>query len=148
MTRMADAGAPRPLELSRYCVPFTPFGGRLEEASVCIVSTAAVRARDDRPFDTEGDTTWRVISGEADAKDLAYDDSHYDHACVDRDLNCVFPIDRLRELAAEGRIGGLTARHFSLGYSQALRELREKTIPALVREVDRERPGAVLLTGG
>ncbi len=145
---MADAADPRPLELSRYCVPFTPFRGKLEDLSVCLVSTAAVRPKDAKPFDTEGDTSWRVISGEADAKDLAYDDSHYDHACVDRDMNCVFPIDRLRELAAERRIGGLTARHFSLGYSQALRELREKTIPALVREVDRERPGAVLLTGG
>jgi hypothetical protein len=145
---MADAGAPRPLELSRYCVPFTPFGGKLEDLSICLVSTAAVRTKDDRPFDTEGDTSWRAIPGETDAKDLRYDDAHYDHACVDRDLNCVFPIDRLRELAAEHRVGGLTARHFSLGYSQALRELREKTIPGLVREVDRERPGAVLLTGG
>src|SRR5512136_1570071 len=145
---MAQAGDPRPLELSRYCVPFTPFQGKLEDLSVCLVSTAAVRTKDDAPFDTEGDATWRVIPGEAGAKDLRYDDTHYDHACVDRDMNCVFPIDRLRELAAERRIGGLTARHFSLGYSQALRELRETTIPALVHEVDRERPGAVLLTGG
>jgi hypothetical protein len=145
---MAQAGDPRPLELSRYCVPFTPFQGRLEDAPVCIVSTAAVRTKDDAPFQTEGDVTWRVIPAESEAKDLRYDDTHYDHACVDRDMNCVFPIDRVRELAAEGRVGGLTARHFSLGYSQALRELREKTIPALVREIDRERPGAVLLTGG
>jgi hypothetical protein len=142
------AGEAKPLELSRYCVPFTPFQGRLEDASVCLVSTAAIRTNDDPPFNTEGDTTWRAIPAEAEATDLRYDDAHYDHACVDRDLNCVFPIDRLRELAREGRIGGLTARHFSMGYSQALRELREKTIPALVREIDRERPGAVLLTGG
>ena len=145
---MASSSEQRPLELSRYCVPFTPFRGKLEEVSVCIVSTAGVRTRDDVPFDTEGDITWRAIPGDAEAKDLRYDDAHYDHACVDRDLNCVFPIDRVRELAAERRVGGLTARHFSLGYGQALRELREKTIPALVREVDRERPGAVLLTGG
>jgi hypothetical protein len=145
---MAQAGEAKPLELSRYCVPFTPFQGRLEDASVCLVTTAAVRMKDDAPFQTEGDTTWRVIPGEAEAKDLRYDDTHYDHACVDRDMNCVFPIDRVRELAREGRVGGLTARHFSLGYSQALREIREKTIPALVREIDRERPGAVLLTGG
>ncbi len=145
---MADASAPRPLELSRYCVPFTPFTGELAEASICLVSTAAVRHRDDRPFDTDGDVTWREISGDAAAKDLRYDDTHYDHACVDADLNCVFPIDRVRELAAERRVGGLTARHFSLGFSQAMRELRERTIPALVREIDRERPGVVLLTGG
>ena len=141
-------GEARPLELSRYCVPFTPFPGRLEDASICLVTTAGVRTKDDSPFRTDGDTTWRVIPAEAEARDLRYDDSHYDHACVDRDLNCVFPIDRLRELAREGRVASLTARHFSLGYSQALRELRERTIPALVREIDRERPGAVLLTGG
>ena len=145
---MAQPGETRPLELSRYCVPFTPFQGRLEEASICLVSTAAVRGKDDAPFDTEGDTSWRAIPAETEARDLRYDDTHYDHACVDRDMNCVFPIDRVRELAREGKVGGLTARHFSLGYSQALRELREKTIPAFVREVDRERPGAVLLTGG
>ncbi len=145
---MAQPVEAKALELSRYCVPFTPFKDRLEDAVVCLVTTAAVRHRDDRPFVTDGDTSWRVISGEAEGQDLRYDDPHYDHACVDRDMNCVFPIDRLRELAKEGRIRGLTARHFSLGYSQALRELREKTIPALVREVDRERPGAVLLTGG
>ena len=145
---MAQGSEAKPLELSRYCVPFTPFQGKVEDAAICIVSTAAVRHKDDTPFVTDGDTTWRVISSDADAKDLRYDDTHYDHACVDRDMNCVFPLDRVRELAAERRVGGLTLRHFSLGFSQALRDLREKTIPALVREIDRERPGAVLLTGG
>src|SRR5512146_3247619 len=145
---MAAPAETKPLELSRYCVPFTPFQGRPEDASICLVSTAGVRTKDDAPFQLDGDTTWRVIPAEVEAKDLRYDDSHYDHACVDRDMNCIFPIDRVRELAVEGRVGGLTARHFSLGYSQAFRELRERTIPALVREIDRERPGAVLLTGG
>jgi D-proline reductase (dithiol) PrdB len=143
-----DAPQVRPLELSRYCVPFTPFRGRIEEAVVCLVTTAGVRHKDDRPFQLEGDTTYRVISGDAGASDLRYDDSHYDHGCVDADLNCVFPIDRLRALAAERRIGGLTERHFSMGFSQALRELRERTIPELAREVDKTRPDAVILTGG
>ena len=145
---MAGPGDAKPLELSRYCVPFTPFEGRVEEARICLVSTAGVRHKDDRPFDVEGDTSWRVIPGASPGTDLRYDDAHYDHGCVDADIGCVFPLDRLRELAAEGRIGGTTDRHFSLGFSQALRELRERTIPALVCEVDRERPGAVLLTGG
>jgi hypothetical protein len=138
----------KPLELSRYCVPYTPFRGRLEEATVCIVSTASVRAKSDEPFRTEGDSTWRVIGGELAGSDLTYDDTHYDHACADVDINCIFPLDRLRELALEKRLGGVTERHFSLGFSQALRDLRERTIPGLVREVDRTRPDAVLLTGG
>ena len=129
-------------------MPYTPFRGRLEDAIVCLVSTAGVRRMDDRPFNTDGDTSWRVIGSDTTAQDLAYDDTHYDHACVDQDLNCVFPIDRLRELARDHRIGGLTERHFSLGFSQALRDMREKTIPALVREVDRTRPDLIILTGG
>lgn len=141
---MAEA----PLELSRYCIPYTPFPGRLEEATICLVSTASVREKSDRRFQVEGDTTFRVIDGSKACADLAYDDDHYDHACVDRDLNCVFPLDRLKELAREGRIGGSAEKHFSLGFSQALRELRQTTIPSLVREVDRLRPHAVLLTGG
>jgi D-proline reductase (dithiol) PrdB len=138
----------KPLELSRYCIPFTPFRKKLEESSVCLVTTAAVRRKDDKPFKVEGDTSFRTILSDATAADLAYDDDHYDHACVDKDLNCVFPIDRLTELAREGRIGGLAERHFSMGFSQALREMRETTIPAVVREVDRTRPDVVLLTGG
>ncbi len=144
----SEAPEAKPLELSRYCVPFTPYRGKIEEAMVCIVSTAGVREKKDRPFQVEGDSTYRVISGVATGGDLTYDDAHFDHACADRDINCIFPIDRMRELAAERRIGGLTERHFTLGFSQALRDLREKTIPQLAREVDRARPDVVLLTGG
>lgn len=145
---MPSTTEPKPLELSRYCVPFTPFKGKLEEAILCLVSTAGVRARTDRPFDTEGDTSIRTIGGGAVGADLTYDDSHYDHACADEDINCIFPLDRLRELGAERRIGGVTENHFSLGFSQALKELRETTVPQLARLVDKQRPDAVLLTGG
>ena len=137
-----------PLELSRYAIPYTPFGLRLEEATIALVSTAGVRQKDDRPFNVEGDPSYRLIAGSKKAAELTYGDAHYDHGCVDRDLNCVFPIDRLAELAREGRIGGVAEQHFSMGFSQALRELRSSTVPALAREVERVRPSAVLLTGG
>ena len=138
----------KPLELSRYCIPFTPFKKRLEESTICLVTTAGVRAKADAPFQLEGDNSFRAIDGALTAAELTYDDAHYDHGCIDQDLNCVFPIDRLLSLARERRIGALAERHFSLGFSQALRELRETTIPRLAREVDRVRPDAVLLTGG
>jgi D-proline reductase (dithiol) PrdB len=138
----------KPLEMSRYCVPFTPFRKKLEEATVCLVTTAAVRHMDDAPFLVEGDTSFRTILGSAQSADLRYDDAHYDHACVDQDINCVFPLERLRSLADEKRIGGLAEQHFSLGFSQALREMRDTTVPAVAREVERVRPDAVLLTGG
>lgn len=140
--------ADKPLELSRYCIPYTPFRGRLEESTICLVTTAAVRHRKDKPFNLEGDTSFRAIDGSSRCDELTYDDAHYDHACVDKDLNCVFPLDRLTELGHERRIRAPAERHFSLGFSQALRDMRETTIPAVVREIDKVRPDAVLLTGG
>ncbi len=136
------------LEMSRYCVPFTPFRGTLETSSICLVSTAAVHHESDPPFDPDGDLSFRVIPGAAPAAELRIADTHYDHGCVDQDVNCVFPIDRLVELTREQRIGGVTERHFSLGFTQALRQLRDETMPFLVEEVRRTRPDAVLLTGG
>ena len=136
------------LELSRYCVPFTPFKRRLEESLICLVSTAGVRARTDTPFNVEGDNSFKRIDSSQEAAQLTVDDSHYDHGCIDQDVNCVFPVDRLRSLARDGRIGGMTAEHFSMGFSQALRELRETTIPQIARAVSAARPDAVLLTGG
>ena len=136
------------LELSRYCVPFTPFKRRLEESLICLVSTAGVRARTDTPFNVEGDNSFKRIDSSQEAAQLAVDDSHYDHGCIDQDVNCVFPVDRLRSLARDGRIGGMTAEHFSMGFSQALRELRETTVPQIARAVSAARPDAVLLTGG
>jgi D-proline reductase (dithiol) PrdB len=136
------------IQLSRYCVPFTPFRGTLEEAQVMLVSTAGVHHKDDPPFETEGDTSFRVIAADARAADLRVADTHYDHGCIDHDLNCVFPVDRLYELAEERRLRAVAEKHFSLGFTQALRQLRDETIPKLVREVEIVRPDAVLLTGG
>lgn len=141
--------AERPvLEMSRYCVPFTPFRGTLETSSICLVSTAAVHHQSDPPFKVDGDLTYRVIPGTARASELRIADAHYNHGCVDQDVNCVFPIDRLVELTREQRIGGVTEKHFSLGFTQALRQLRDETLPHLVEDVRRTRPDAVLLTGG
>jgi hypothetical protein len=135
-------------ELSRHCIPWTPFRGELREAKVCLVSSAGVRLKSDPPFDTEGDTTFRTIPEGHSGADLTYDDAHYDHACADADLNCIFPVDRLRELAEEGKIRGVTKLHFSYGFSTKLRELKEDTFPKLVKEVESVHPDIVLLTGG
>lgn len=135
-------------ELSRHCIPWTPFTGKLEEALVCLVSSAGVRVREDPPFDTEGDTSYRVIPAESPSGDLTYDDTHYDHACADADINCIFPLERLRELGDEGRIAGVTDRHFSFGFTMKLKQMRDETFPELLKKVEAERPDVVVLTGG
>lgn len=142
---MPDATA---LGLSRLCIPFTPFRGRLDEASVCLVTTAGVRLRSQPAFHAEHELGHRVIPGTATSADLTVDDSHYDHACVDLDRNCVFPIDRLRALADAGKIGGLTERHFATAFTAQLRDFAALTAIRLAQEIALERPQAVVITGG
>jgi glycine/betaine/sarcosine/D-proline reductase family selenoprotein B len=139
--------AEEPIALSRLCVPFTPFRGRLEEAVVCLVTTAGVRPRGAEPF-AEDDLTHRVIPADLPASALAVDHARYPREGVEADGNCVFPIDRLRALAAEGRVGGLAGRHFATSYTLALREFAAGTAVRVAREVAAERPQAAVVTAG
>ena len=96
-------------QLSRKCVPFTPFDRELSRATIAIVTAAGVHRKDQSAFniaDELGDLTFRVIGSDAQADDLMVTHHHYDHTDADRDINVVFPIDALRALAAEGVIGG------------------------------------------
>jgi D-proline reductase (dithiol) PrdB len=136
-----------PLALSRLCVPFTPFLGRLEDAVVALVTTAGLRAPADPPFAAD-DGGYRVIAGTAPAASLVADHPRYDRACLDLDRNCLFPIDRLRELAAAGLVGGVTERHFAASFTPALRAFATGTAPRLARLVAAERPQAVVVTAG
>ncbi len=68
---------------------------------------------------------------------------------ADADINCVFPLDRLRELAAEGVIGGVADKHLGfMGYTQQLRDLYEHAAPEMAKVIERSRADAVLLTAG
>jgi D-proline reductase (dithiol) PrdB len=61
----------------------------------------------------------------------------------------VFPIDRLRELAAAGIIGGVGDKHLGfMGYTLQLPDLYERAAPEMAREIERSRADAVLLTAG
>jgi hypothetical protein len=137
------------IEISRYCIPWTPFRKKLEEAQVMLVSTAAVHHKDDPPFIVDGDLSFRAIDGATPAADLRIADAHYDHACVDVDINSVFPLDRLHELARdERRIAAVAEMHFSTGFTQDLRRFRDETVPAVMAEIVKQRPDCVLFTGG
>jgi len=139
--------------MSRKCVPFTPFERELSRATVALVTAGGVHRRDQEPFniaDELGDLTFRVIEGEVASSDLMVTHHHYDHTDADRDINVVFPIDALRELAAEGFIGEVAREHVGyMGYTMQLKQMYEQTAPAIAEEIDkRSRADVVVLTGG
>ena len=88
----------------------------LEKARLAIITTAGLHTRNDRPFQIDPNDFYRVIPGDAQANDLVM--SHlaasFDRSGYQRDWNVVFPLDRLREMVAEGIIGSLAAFHYSV----------------------------------
>ncbi|MGH7569463.1 MAG: glycine/sarcosine/betaine reductase selenoprotein B family protein [Gemmatimonadales bacterium] len=135
-------------------VPWSPAQVRLPEASVALVTSAGVHLNGDSPFDManpEGDATFRVIPGDAALRDLTITHDYYDHRAADRDLNCVFPLERLHELARAGRIGRVAPRHIgTMGHILGAEERRlvAETAPAIARLLVQDEVDYVLATPG
>lgn len=133
-------------------VPWTPFTKRFEECRVCLITTGGLHLRSDAPFnmaDADGDPTYRVIPAAARQADLTITHNYYDHQDADRDFNILLPLERMRELAAAGRIGGLAPAHYSfMGHIDGphVAALHERILPELLRRIAAEEPDFVFLT--
>ena len=93
----------------------------LAESTIAMITTAALHRRDDLPF-RFADSGYRLIPDDIDPADLvqSHISVNFDRTHYQRDLNVVLPLDRLRELAAAGEIGGVSPMHFSvLGATEA-----------------------------
>jgi D-proline reductase (dithiol) PrdB len=122
-------------------VPWAPLARPLCDRRVALVSSAGLVAPGQAPFDGSvrgGDPSFREIPGDADVRALV--DTHrsqsFDHAGMRADPNLAFPLDRLRELAASGRIGPVAPRHLSfMGSITAPGRLTRDTAPAAARRL-------------
>jgi len=120
-------------------VPWTPFAKPLSASRVAIVSSAGLVHPPQEPFDDTvrgGDFSFRAIPADCDLRTLV--DTHrsrsFDHTGVARDPNLALPLDRLRELAADGRIGAVAPRHLSfMGSITAPGRLVARTAPDAAR---------------
>jgi D-proline reductase (dithiol) PrdB len=135
-------------------IPWTLPVKRLGKSSVAIVTTAGVHRKDQIPFDMKdpnGDPSLRVIDGAASVDDLMITHDYYDHKDADKDINIVFPIERLREFEKAGLIKSVAAVHFSfMGHivGPHIRTLTEVTAPEAAERLKEKRVDIVLLTPG
>ncbi len=102
-------------------VPLARLMKPLNEARLTLISSCGVHMKSDRPMDVchpFGEFTFRRVPSGAKHSDLIIHQLKYPHDDADLDINVIFPIERLQELAAEGMIGGLTRNFFSfIGYN-------------------------------
>lgn len=133
-------------------IPWAPLKKPLRETVIALVTTAGVHLRAQLPFDMDdpnGDPSVRVVPSGVKEKELVITHNYYDHSAADRDLNVVLPLDRLKELKAEGLIGGIAPFVYSfMGHIDGphVATLVEKTAPEVARRLQRDGAEAVFLT--
>ena len=140
---------------SRYQIdplPHAKLRHPLSEARVALVTTAGLKMPGQPDFDHSikmGDTSFREIPNRIETRTLI--ESHrsyaFDHSGIAADNNLAFPLDRFRDLVAQGIVGELNHRHFSfMGSIVGPHRLTEETAPQVARSLREDQVDAVLLT--
>lgn len=113
----------------------TPLAVPLQRARVMLLGSAGVHLREAPPFVPVNDLSFRLIPAAADPARLRPSHPTPMRRPGLRDINVVFPYQRLAGLAAEGVIGAVTEVHLSmLGAIKRLRALAEDVAPALTAQ--------------
>ena len=118
--------------------PWTPLTKPVDRCRVGLLSSGGVHHVSQIPFHTRDDTSIREIPNDARVEDLRV--SHFGYRTEDAtaDPNCVFPLERMRELEAEGVIGGLADPAYTcMGGIYSSRRVRNELIPGVVDRVAR-----------
>jgi len=136
-------------------IPWTPVTRPLSESKLALLSTAGLSMRGDVPFDmdferrnpTKGDPSWRALRSDASSESIVANHLHIDTGYIGRDLNVALPLDRARELVAEGTLGALAETHYStMGYqgNDATSQV-EQSAPEIAARMKREEVDLALL---
>ena len=115
--------------------PFVGVKKPLEESRISLIASSGIFRDDQEPFEPDGwpvdEVGVRLIPKDTDGKRLKLYYNYYDHRDAVKDINCVYPVDRLQELEKEGVIGELAPSLISLGMGRTYRRslIRKQLIP-------------------
>jgi D-proline reductase (dithiol) PrdB len=122
--------------------PFTPLAKPLGACRVSMLTSGGVSRCASPAWNPQARNDLRLdaIAVDAPSSDFQIHDDYYDHRDADRDLNCVFPLDRLRELASDAVIGSVAPRLWSgfMGRIYSRRAVVEQAAPALARQLEQD----------
>ncbi|MEW6599860.1 MAG: glycine/sarcosine/betaine reductase selenoprotein B family protein [Nitrospirota bacterium] len=96
--------------------PVTPLSKPLNKCKLSIVTTGGIHLKNDIPFDLslkDGDCTYRILPKEISLDEIAVSHKWYNHKFINKDINCVFPIDRMKEYVQKGVIHSISEEHLS-----------------------------------
>ena len=124
----------------------------LDQCTVALVTTGGVHLRSQKPFDIlnpHGDWSYREFPKEVAARELMVTHGHYNHGDADVDINCMLPIERLRELREEGLIGNIAPTIYTfMGFVTDPQQLVEETGLQVAQRLKEDGADVAFLTGG
>lgn len=116
----------------------------LKERRIAMVTSAALHRRSEPPF-AAGSAEYRELPSHLPASEIrmSHISINYDRVGWQRDINTIYPIDRLKELARDGIIGAVADTHFSVMGSTDPVAMGE-TVEALTARLRKDAIDAVL----
>ena len=125
---------------------WTPLARPLTECRVMLVGSGGIYRHGQIAFHTRDDTSIRLIPGDTPTAELRTAHFAYDQTDARDDANCVFPLDPLRALVADGLIGSLTRHAVGfMGGIYSIRRMEAETAPLVVAQARAQQPDLVLL---
>lgn len=122
--------------------PLHPLAKPVAECRVTMLTSGGISQCASPAWDplARNDHRLDAIPADAPSSDFQIHDAYYDHGDADRDLNCQFPIDRLRELRDDGTIGALAPRFWSgfMGRIYDRSRVIEESAPAFADELGKD----------
>ncbi len=126
-------------------VPWTPLRKPISQSKIALMSSGGIMYRDQPRFHRE-DASYRRIPKSAAREDLYIWHFGYPTADAEKDPNCVFPLERMRELEAAHVIGELSDPAFSfMGGVYSARKVRDELAPQIVDELKHAQVDAFYL---
>ena len=128
---------------------WTPVTKPLSEMKVALITGAGVHLKTDKRFKLSTDSSFRIIPGDASTSNLTVSHGGYDNTDALADINSMFPLDPLRELAEEKFIGSVAPRHIGfMGGGGDLEKLANETGPAIAEILKEDGVDVAVFTAG
>jgi D-proline reductase (dithiol) PrdB len=132
--------------------PWTQLTMPASQCRLALVTTSGVHLLSQPPFnmkDPSGDPTFREIPADTRLENLMITHDYYDHSDADKDINIVFPLERVLDLQKFGDIVEVNHRHFSfMGHitNHHIHTLMRITAPRVASALKADGVDIVILT--
>jgi D-proline reductase (dithiol) PrdB len=129
--------------------PWTPLEKPWRATRLALLSSAGIFRDDQEAFIpwAVNDLSFRQIPVDTPYERLQLHHNYFDHRDALRDLNCVYPVQRLKELEDEGYIGALAPIAITLGMGRLYKRttLQNDVVPRIADIFRQDAVDAVLL---